>query len=511
MDISKKITPKKESVTSLDGTLLLCNGFGRPVGIPKGSEITSKLEESLLDQEIDSRFGFIFVKNTLETKEGMIFGFYDLNEKEFLGNKIAFVDVLSRGINNIYIAVSAIDADGNSQNSIDYIGPKVSTTFIPVDVPIKRICPVYSVSFESGSAIQIGDLQSFIDKKEVWPLPITAGSFIKPIFVSGDLRFEDWKSNYSNQTLLATYDTSSGLMSNWSNIFGKGFYDIKNEKPIIISDKQIQIRQAPFVVWPEPSSYQYSKVNVFRPQFDVYTRSSKNSQWSKVSYEKIRDYNSNTGMIEFTERLVPSNESLIKVDYIRKSSDVLLHQINGDPVPLNPFLNSESIKMNKGMYIYTMPLKIDKVSVTAEGYTYIPVSEYQNQSVIKYTYDPKIFNENSPSYDPFALLIGIIYFINNPKRKQTKVADTRLRGGGIKSNIELLEMQEIEKESIHNWDMYPVYGTSYPKGGFVVIKLPEQVKENFNSVEEIYDVVRSNLTAGVSFEIQNLDGEPWEI
>jgi hypothetical protein len=511
MDISKKIIPKKESVTSLDGTLLLCDRLGRPVGIPKGFEITSKLSESLLDEEIDSRFGFIFVKNTLGIKDGMIFGFYDLKEKEFLGDKVAFVDVLSRGINNVYIAVSAIDADGNSENSIDYIGPKVSTTFIPVDVPVKRICPVYSASFESSSAIQIGDLQSFIDKKEVWPLPITAGSFIKEIFIPPHLRFQDWKSNYLNQTLLGTYDTSSGLMTNWSNIFGKGFYDIKNEKPIIISDKQIQIRQAPFVVWPEPSSYQYSKVDIFRPQFEVYTRFSKNSQWLKVPYEKIRDYNSNTGIIEFTERLVPSNESLIKVDYVRKSSDVLLHQINGDPVPLNPFLNSESIEMNKGIYIYTMPLKVDKASVTAGGYTYIPVSEYQNQSVIKYTYDPKIFNENSLSYDPFALLIGIVYFINNPKRKQTKVADTRLRGGGIKSNIDLLELKEAQKESIHNWDMYPVCGTSYPKGGFVVIKLPEQVKENFNSVEEIYNVIRSNLTAGVSFEIQNLNGEPWEI
>ena len=511
MDLSKKIIPKKESVTVLDGTLLLCDSSGKPVGLPKGSEVTSKITSSLADEEIDSRMGFIFVKNKLETNEGMIFGFYDLKEKEFLGNKIAFVDVLSRGINNVYIAISAIDADGNSQNSIDYIGPKVSTTFIPADVPIKRICPVYSVAFQASSAIQIGDLQSYIDKKEAWPLPITPGSFGKSIQLKGNMIFDDWKSNYLNNTLFATYDTSSGIAANWSDIFGKGFYDIKNEKPIIISDKQIQIRQAPFLVWPEPSNYPPSQIKIFKPQLNIYTRASKNNEWVEVPFSKIRDYNANTGMIEFTERLVPSNESLIKVNYVRKSSDLILYNINGNPIPLNPFLNSQEIELNKGLYVYTMPLKIDKQSSLSGGFTLVPVTEYQNESVINYTYDSKIFDSSSIKYNPFALLIGIVYFINNPKRKKTNLSDTRLRGGGLKSNIELLEIQEVHKDAIHNWDMYPVHGTSYPRGGFVIIKIPEEVKNNFNSVLEIYEIIRSNLTAGVSFEIQNLEGEPWEI
>jgi len=511
MDISKKIIPKKESVTVLDGTLLLCDSSGKPVGLPKGSEITSKITSSLADEEIDSRMGFIFVKNKFETNEGMIFGFYDLKEKEFLGNKIAFVDVLSRGINNIYIGISAIDADGNSQNTIDYIGPKVSTTFIPADVPIKRICPVYSVAFQASSAIQIGDLQSYIDKKEAWPLPITPGSFGKSIQLKSNMIFDDWKSNYLNTTLFATYDTSSGIAANWSDIFGKGFYDIKNEKPIIISDKQIQIRQAPFLVWPEPSNYEYSQIKIFKPQFKIYTRVSKNNEWVEVPFSKIRDYNADTGMIEFTERLVPSNESLIKVNYVRKSSDLILYNINGNPIPLNPFLNSQEIELNKGLYVYTMPLKIDKQSSLSGGFTLVPVTEYQNESVINYTYDSKIFDSSSIKYNPFALLIGIVYFINNPKRKKTNLSDTRLRGGGLKSNIELLEIQEVHKDAIHNWDMYPVHGTSYPRGGFVIIRIPEEVKNNFSSVLEIYEIIRSNLTAGVSFEIQNLEGEPWEI
>jgi hypothetical protein len=32
---------------------------------------------------------------------------------------------------------------------------------------------------------------------------------------------------------------------------------------------------------------------------------------------------------------------------------------------------------------------------------------------------------------------------------------------------------------------------------------------NFNSRDEIYSIVRNNLTAGVSFDIQDLDGNDW--
>jgi hypothetical protein len=43
----------------------------------------------------------------------------------------------------------------------------------------------------------------------------------------------------------------------------------------------------------------------------------------------------------------------------------------------------------------------------------------------------------------------------------------------------------------------------------VIIKIPDAVKDNFKSIEEIYDIVNRNITAGVGFEIQNLDGVAW--
>lgn len=59
------------------------------------------------------------------------------------------------------------------------------------------------------------------------------------------------------------------------------------------------------------------------------------------------------------------------------------------------------------------------------------------------------------------------------------------------------------------WDIYSRIPKTYPKGGYVIIRIPDSVKSHFSSIEEIYDIVNRNITAGVGFEIQNLEGVPW--
>jgi hypothetical protein len=52
-------------------------------------------------------------------------------------------------------------------------------------------------------------------------------------------------------------------------------------------------------------------------------------------------------------------------------------------------------------------------------------------------------------------------------------------------------------------------GMLYPNGGYVIIQIPKEVIDNFRNINDIYDIVRSNLTAGVSFDIQDMDGNDW--
>lgn len=511
-NLNNVIVPKKESITTLDGTLLLCNKFGKSVGIPSGSEISSYFGSTATEQEKDARLGFVYVKNRIPEQDGFIYGFYDFAEKEFLGDTVSYVDMIVRGINNIFLAVVAYDSDGNTQNIIDYIGPKVSTTFIPTNIPIKKICPVYSVKYNSGTAIKIGNMDSYVDKKQAWPLIVTSGSFTKSINISDISIYEDWKSNYINQTLIATYDTTSAKGVNWSNIFGRGYYDVKNEKPILVSDKQIKLRQTPLVVWPEPTNYKDSVAPLFKPQIEIYTKETSSSEWEKLSLSEVRDYNCSSGLIEFNNRIIPSDENLIKVNYVIKNPDLMIYQSNGETVPLNPFLNSKNIKFNKPLYIYVLPIKINKLSTNSSNAAeYVPLQDYVPSYPYNFTYNSEIFNEYSPKHDPFALPIGIIYFTNNPNKKQTEIYDTRLRGGGIAAEHQFVQIDSEIDNLLSNWDVYPIHGCSYPRGGFVVIRIPDEVKNNFENIEEIYDIIRRNLTAGISFQIQNLDGEIWEI
>jgi len=139
----------------------------------------------------------------------------------------------------------------------------------------------------------------------------------------------------------------------------------------------------------------------------------------------------------------------------------------------------------------------------------IPVTEYNNSYPVHFTYDPSIFDKMSHKYNPIALPIGIIYTTNNPEQKSVDIYDVRIKGGGVVSDIDsYTTLSQIDGTHAY-WDMYSVSPRAYPKGGYVAIRIPDGVKSNFTNIEEIYDIVNRNITAGVSFEIQNLDGITW--
>jgi hypothetical protein len=103
----------------------------------------------------------------------------------------------------------------------------------------------------------------------------------------------------------------------------------------------------------------------------------------------------------------------------------------------------------------------------------------------------------------------MVYVYNNPYRKTTQVADLRLRGGGLINDINIVELQDTINDVQSLWDIYPPQGTTYPKGGYVIVKIPQEVKDNFVQIEEIDRIVQNNLTAGVVYEIQDMNGNAW--
>ena len=199
---------------------------------------------------------------------------------------------------------------------------------------------------------------------------------------------------------------------------------------------------------------------------------------------------------------------------------VWIYQVEGEEVPLNPFLNYDKIDENKPLYIYLMPTKIDVLSkpvhIMYEGpgnqpsiNKKIAVSEYANSYPVHFTFDKNMFNKLSHRYDPIALPIGVVYITNSDQNSSVNINDVRVKGGGVVSDVtSYSELRQINGVNSY-WDIYSMNPTTYPKGGYVIIRIPDAVKDNFKSIEEIYDIVNRNITAGVGFEIQNLDGVAW--
>ena len=106
-------------------------------------------------------------------------------------------------------------------------------------------------------------------------------------------------------------------------------------------------------------------------------------------------------------------------------------------------------------------------------------------------------------------LIGIDYVINTFSDENFSFTDLRTRGGGISAGFDTNKVLNDIEESISYWDVYPAMGEAYPKGGYVVVKIPKLIKKNFTNPDEVYTIVRNNITAGVVFELQDMEGKDW--
>lgn len=500
----------KNTFNYFDGIVLICDSNGNPYGINL-SPISAAVE-----RDMDISYSDIFLTNTIPQQSGVLYGFYDNVSKQFLGKTITYTQYQNIGPLNVYIAVYAYDYDGNVNTLIDYSGARNGDLFTPVNIPTKMAYPVYSVSSRSQNKIQITEISPNLKKTEPWPIQVSSGSFTKEITIS-TVRPKGWQGRYKGQTLTAKYDTSDISGIAWSKVFGKGYYDVVGENPIINNNRSITLRRNGIVTVNE-KSYDLGKFAAnFRQIVKVYTRETLSSEWIEVPYSLIKDINSHSGVIEFFSPIIANDPRLTKVDYTVKLNGVGIVQSGGLEIPTNPFLNKDSVKVNKPLYIYIKPKYVYKDSTTASDGDFsvqvsekVLVEEYYCDSVVNFTYNNNIFNANDISdYDPFALLIGVVYVINTFDDDNFSFTDLRVKGGGITANSLTNDVIDSINNASSYWDVYPALREAYPKAGYVIIKIPSLVKKNFINPEEVYDIVRRNITAGVVFELQDMEGKEW--
>lgn len=510
-----QIIDGKNHANYYDGILLLCKQNGTPYGF---EDLNPSAISSNISRDMDAYYSNIKILalNGTAKQGGLEYGFFDVTAKEFIGKEITYLRYIQNP-QDIFIAVFAYDYDGNLSTQKEFTSASADSIYTPTQIPTRAAYPVFNVITNTRNKIQITGVSPNLSKTDPWPITITSGSFNKEVTLNNNLAI-DWKAKYNGQNLTAIYDTSSIGSIAWSKVFGRGYYDVVGEKPVYNSPRSITLRQTPIHIVKTYSSDLTRKNSPLKPQVKIYTRENSNQSWTLVPYSSIKDINCKTGVIEFNTPIVPNNQNLIKVDYTIKQKNINVKQSNGSPIPTNPFLNANEIRINKPLYIYLMPKSIYKTAardgsngeVVAQDMKKIVVEEYATQPLVNYTYNNNIFNKLDPvSYDPFALLIGIIYVINTKDDDNFTFSDLRVKGGGISANFDTNNVIDALSQAVSFWDVYPPMAEAYPKGGYVIVKIPTSVKKNFINPQEVYDIVKANLTAGVVFDLLDMDGNDW--
>ena len=516
------IKSNKNSISTLDGLVLLVQPSLDPdkIAKPFGLSLGTFAKTLSSDQEINLDYGSFILNNNTRNNDGLLWGFYDKNKKEFLGTNLYYVDWISRGPENVYIGALAIDADGNLGNGIDFFGPKTTGKIIPNKVPVKIACPIYNVQYIPSSRIGISSIPPNISKLQQWPLYITSGSFVKDIYIDPAYGWTSWAKKYTGKTLRATYSTLKMDNAIWSPIAGKPYIKIINETPVVISSKRYQLIQVPIATFVEPTQMQCGAVLnwiQFQSRKTIY------DPWVDVNSNIIRNINCQTGIVDLVKPIT-DNQDLIRVSYTAKSTGIPIKHVDGRVLPLNPFLNRDIVEPEKALHIFTKPIRIETISSNQGAYVWDYVGDYSYGEPIDFTYDTSIFDPyNSTKYDPFALQIGLIHVLNSVNIKDLSIQDLRVKGGGLKAtmgktidvksygSLDINKVFQDIKEASSFWDVYPPDQHAYSKGGFIIIKMPKEVLNNFTNEFELYSIIRRNITAGVVFKLQDMEGNDWGV
>lgn len=347
---------------------------------------------------------------------------------------------------------------------------------------------------------------------------ITSGSFTKDIFIDPAYGWTSWSKKYSGKTLRATYSTFGIDNVVWSQWAGKPYVDVIKETPTILSSRRIQVSQTPIGSIAQPS---IMKIGTITQKVVIETRVNANSEWKILDSSLIRNINCRTGIIDFIISIT-EDPDLIRVTYTVRASGIPVKHVDGRPIPINPFLNKDSSEPQKALHIYIKPVKIEVKSSENSSYDWSYVNEYTYGNPIDFTYDTDVFDPYiSSEYDPFALQIALIHTVNSVDIKDIGLEDLRLKGGGVKAtmgktvdvesygSLDINKVFKEIKEASSFWDIYPPDQQAYPKGGFVIIKMPRTVLDNFINESEIYSIISRNITAGVVYKIQDMDGNDW--
>ncbi len=469
-----------------DGIKLICNANGTPYGFPV----------SLPSQSATNVHFANYILDADNVDQTTYVGFYDNARKEWVTNaagepRITYYDYVRRGPNNMYLAAMTtyeLDVTSNLPNS--------SAT---IQRPFKWAMPIYGVTTGVNSKIQLLPLNPDLSNTHIWPIPVKTGSFSQSIKIRPKSQggLTGIMKDYQGAVVNASYGIPESLNGPWSKLYGRPYLDIEDETPLIMDDDAVQVRQYPILTVQEPTATP-GLADPWMPVFTVWIRQTLASPWVEVPISDIRDYDLYRGIIYFNTNLPSNDARLVKVSYTSESRVYNLKFDGTNRLNLNPYINSKPEWTNKPLYIYMLP-----EYVTDANYALI-ASTVQTRT-LRMTTDPALFSPTQAAYEPLAVLLGVVYITTAFKVEDLSILDTRRRGGGATTAYSDEELIHATPESEHYLDVTPLGATTYQKGGFVIIRLPEAVATAFTR-QEIINAVERNIAVGVRYKLEKLTG-----
>lgn len=484
--------PETGFVSKVEGVKILCDENKHPFGFPPEPP-------AMVLPESQMHFSVLSLEQ-IGCDPSVRMWFWDQNKHEFITtpdgkSQMTWIEWNQRGRNNVYVAVtSSYEETTQKTFEQDTSGPRI---------PYRWALPVYGVTRRGkGSKIAIDTLPADLGYNDVWPIAVKTGSFsryvkIRPIS-QGPLT--GWIRSYQGRQVHAFYGIAEADDYGWSAIYGIPNMDVKYEEPLILDDNVLQVRQPPILMVNQPTAID-GPADPVRPAIKVFNRTSQNDPWVQLSLTEISDYNSSTGEIILTDKMNSTDSSLWRVDYTSARRVYNFKQQDGQVINLNPYLKYAKEFIGKAMYIYIVPwyVKDDKENL---------IEESVQTTTLRMTTSPEVFDPLSANYDPLAIQIGVVYITTALDIGDLTILDTRRRGGGARDSSSVNEIVHLVKEASTYWDISYGSGSSYQKGGFVIVRLPEELKDYFSEAE-IIEVIERNITAGVRYKIEDLYGRSW--
>lgn len=146
--------------------------------------------------------------------------------------------------------------------------------------------------------------------------------------------------------------------------------------------------------------------------------------------------------------------------------------------------------MNKEVYVYIVAMK-NSFDMT-------------NQHTVRHCYSLTEWRKIQ-KINPTALLLGVVHPREVSTVDDITVMDSRSRGGGLREDIDLTQIEKTQPLSTNHWDMGTWDGKSYYKNGVLIIELPKRILETEGgqfTEKEVTDIVRKYIAYGVYYIIE---------